>query len=172
MRIPMVEYDTASQQVRDLWDEHAKTHQITNMKKTLLRDPESFKVLMEWYPLFERVSAVVGEFGANVYSYAISSENDCLVCSTYFRKILKDAGKDPDNLELSKREWLLVDYGRACVKQPVKVSDELFGRMAEEFSDEEIVLLTTFAGMMIATNLINHALQVNLDDRLTGYRKK
>lgn len=171
MRIPMVEYDTASDEVKALWDEHEKTHLITNMKKTLLRDPESFKLLMEWYPLFDRISEFTGEFGANVFSYAISSENDCLVCSTYFRRILIDAGKDPDNLELSDKEWVLVDYGRACVKQPVNVSDELFARLKKEFTDEQIVALTTFAGQMIATNLVNHALRVDLDSRLSNYKK-
>jgi alkylhydroperoxidase family enzyme len=168
----MVEYENASDEVKKLWDEHARTHAITNMKKTLLRDPESFKVLMEWYELYDRVCKVTGKFGADVFSYAISTENDCLICSTFFRKILIDAGKDPDNLDLSEREWLLVDYGRACVKQPVRVDNELFGRMKKEFSDEEIVLLTAFAGMMIATNLINHALAVDIDDRLLGYEKK
>lgn len=171
MRVPMIEYESASQEVKDLWDEHEKNHLITNMKKTLLRDPESFKVLMEWYPLFDRVAEIVGEFGANAFSYAISSENDCLICSTYFRRILIDAGKDPDKLDLSEKEMLLVDYGRACVKQPVNVDDELFARMKKNFSDEQIVLLTTFAGMMIATNLVNHALRVDLDSRLSNYTK-
>lgn len=173
MRIPMVEFDSASDEVKALWREHESEHIITNMKKTLLRHPQSFKVLMEWYPLYDSVAKIdgVGELGADIFSYAISSENDCLICETFFRKILIDAGRNPDALDLSEKEKLLTDYGRACVKQPVKVSDELFAKMREHFSEEEIVLLTTFAGMMIATNLVNHALEVDLDQRLIGYEK-
>ena len=172
MRIPLVEYDNASDEVKKLWDDHEKDHIITNMKRTLLNEPDCFKVLMEWYPLRDKVAEFAGEFGVNIFAHAISTENDCLICSTFFRKILKDCGKNPDDLELKGRDALLAEYGRACVKQPIKVSDELYARMKEEFTDEQIIILTTFAGMMIATNLINHALEVDLDDYLTLYTKK
>ena len=137
-----------------------------------MHDPLSFKIYMEWYDLYDEVRAFTSDFAAEVFSYAISSENDCLVCSTFFRKILIDNGKDPDNLQLSDMEQALADYGRACVKQPVWVKDEVYGRLKKHFTDRQIVILTAFAGQMIATNLINHALAVDLDDRLTGYTKE
>ena len=174
MRIAPIEYENASEEVKKLWDEHESAHIMTNMKRTLLHHhPLSFKVMMEWYPLYEKVAAIegVGTLGADIYSYAISSANDCLICETFFRKILIDSGRNPDALDLSEKERILTEYGRACVKQPVKVSDDLYARMREHFSEEEMVLLTTFAGMMIATNLINHALAVDLDQRLIGYEK-
>jgi len=173
MRIAPIEYENASEEVKRLWDDHESAHIMTNMKRTLLHHPLSFKVMMEWYPLYEKVAAIkgVGELGADIYSYAISSANDCLICETFFRKILIDAGRNPDALDLSEKERILTEYGRACVKQPVKVSDDLYHRMRAHFSEEEMVLLTTFAGMMIATNLINHALAVDLDQRLIGYEK-
>lgn len=173
MRIEPVNFENASDEVKVLWKEHEAEHIITNMKRTLLRHPFSFRVMMEWYPLYAQVAAIdgVGELGADIFSYAISSQNDCLICETFFRKILLDAGRNPDALDLSEKEKVLTDFGRACVKQPVKVSDEIFATLRRHFSDEEIVLLTTFAGMMIATNLINHALEVDLDERLIGYEK-
>ena len=173
MRIKPIEYSEASEEVKKLWDEHESAHIMTNMKRTLLHHPLSFKVMMEWYDLYDKVAQIegVGQLGADIFSYAISSENDCLICETFFRKILLDAGRNPDALDLSEKERLLTDYGRACVKQPVKVNDELYEKMSVNFSDEEIVLLTTFAGMMIATNLINHALEVDLDARLIGFEK-
>lgn len=173
MRIEPVVYETATDEVKNLWDAHESAHIITNMKRTLLRHPLSFQVMMEWYPLYDEVAKIegVGTLGADIFAYAISSQNDCLICETFFRKILLDAGRNPDALDLSQKERLLTQFGRACVKQPVKVDDALYARMAENFSDEDIVLLTTFAGMMIATNLINHALEVDLDQRLIGYEK-
>ena len=174
MRIAPLEYAQASAEQKKLWDDHEKEHIITNMKRTLLKSPYCFEVMMEWYELYAQVAAIegVGELGADIFSYAISSENDCLICETFFRKILLDAGRNPDALDLSEKERLLTAYGRACVRQPVKVSDDLYASMRAHFSEEEMILLTTFAGMMIATNLINHALSVDLDSRLIGYEKK
>ena len=173
MRIAPIEYESASAQVKALWDAHESAHIMTNMKRTLLHHPLSFQVMMEWYPLYEQVAKIdgVGELGADIFSYAISSENDCLICETFFRKILIDAGRNPDALDLSEKERLLTEYGRACVNQPVKVSDALYEKMRAHFSEQEMVLWTTFAGMMSATNLINHALAVDLDSRLIGYEK-
>ncbi len=175
MRIPMKEYENSSSEVKELWDEQVEKHgRITNMKKTLLNHVPSFKVLMEWYPLRDSVAQFAGDFATDVFAYAISTQDDCLICSTFFRKILKDNGKDPDNLELGQTEQLLWDYGRACggLQSEHCVDDELFARLKEKFTDEQIVLLTAFAGMMIATNLINNALEVELDDCLQPYTKR
>lgn len=171
-RVKMIEYDKANEVQRDEYDNQVAAHgRITNMKKTLLNHIPSFKILMEWYELRDMVANIVGSFATDVFAYSVSAENDCLICSTFFRRILKDNGYDPDNLKLQPREQLLADFGRACVGK-AHVSDELFARMKERFGDSEIVLLTTFAGQMIATNLINTALQVPLDDYLTPYTKR
>ena len=39
------------------------------------------------------------------------------------------------------------------------------------FSDEQLVVLTAFGAIMIATNLINTVLRVDLDTYLFGYDK-
>ncbi|MDR3293148.1 MAG: hypothetical protein LBT20_03485 [Clostridiales bacterium] len=172
-RISIPDYKALSPEAKAEYDNQVKTHgRITNMKKTLLHDVPSFRVLMEWYPLRDEVVKVVGEFALNVFAYAISYGNDCLVCSTFFRKILRDNGKDPDALDLDETSALLMEYATACVAKPVTVSDALFERLRKRFGEKEIVLLTAFAGIMIATNLINNALDVDLDDYLTSYAKK
>lgn len=172
-RIPMVDYDKLSPEAKAEYTNQIKKHgRITNMKKTLLNDVLSFKVLMEWYPLRDKAAEFLGDFGVNVFCHAISSYNNCLICSTFFRKLLKDEGINPDKLKLDDRLQTLVDYGTACANQPTVISDELFARLKKHFSDKQIVILTAFAGMMIATNLINNALEVELDDYLTSYTKR
>ena len=42
----------------------------------------------------------------------------------------------------SEREKLALDYAVAVMRTPVEVSDQLFARMKEEFSDEQLVELT------------------------------
>ena len=47
-----------------------------------------------------------------------------------------------------------------------------FGRLAARLRPEQIVALTAFGGLMVATNLFNNALRVDLDEYLEPYRKK
>ena len=53
--------------------------------------------------------------------------------------------------------------------------DDLWGLpapfAASLFSDEQLVVLTAFGAIMIATNLINTVLRVDLDTYLFGYDK-
>lgn len=69
------------------------------------------------------------------------------------------------------REALVVEFGRQLARDPHGVSDALFARMAGAFVDEQIVALTAFGGLMVATNLFNNALRVDLDEYLWAYRK-
>jgi hypothetical protein len=39
------------------------------------------------------------------------------------------------------------------------------------FTDQQIVALTAFGAMMVATNVVNNALEVDLDEYLMGYRE-
>ena len=51
------------------------------------------------------------------------------------------------------------------------VSEELFRRVSHGLDSRQIVALTAFAGMMIATNVFNNALQVPLDEYLYPFAK-
>ena len=169
-RILPLEYVGASVEVkREFEDQLKKNGRITNMKRTLLHSLPAFHALMEWYALREELLEFIGEREFNLFSHAISTENHCLVCSTFFRKILQDSGDNPDDPEISQREQVLIDFGRRCVTEPGNVDDALFARLEGFFIDSQIVALTAFAGLMIATNLINTALRVDLDEYLTDY---
>jgi len=170
-RVPMVEESEATEEARrEFAYQVEKNGRITNMKRTLLHSLPAYKAYMEWYTLRDEIEPFIGARGVIIYSHAISTQTDCLICSTFFRRYLIDSGEDPANLTLSPKEQLLVDYGRQLVTDANNVSDELFERLAAEFDDRQIVLLTTFAGLMIATNLFNNALRIPLDDYLQGYR--
>jgi hypothetical protein len=144
---------------------------MTNMKRTLLHSVPAFHALMEWYTLRDVVLPFLGERGTTIFSHAISAQTDCLICSTFFRRILIDAGDDPDALALDDRESLLVEYGRQLAKDAKGVSDALYARLAARFSAPEIVALTAFGCLMVATNIFNDALRVDLDGYLEPYRR-
>jgi heme O synthase-like polyprenyltransferase len=52
------------------------------------------------------------------------------------------------------------------------VPDELYGGIASYFTTEQIVALTGFASIMIATNIINNVLEVDLDEYLYAYQER
>ena len=144
-------------------------------KNTTIKIPAhnipAFKAYMEWYTLYDQLVPVIGDRAISLFSHAISEGNECLICSIFFRKILIDSGDDPDNPHLSDTEKLLVDFGGAICKDPHNIPDEIYNKLSERFSTEEIVLLIAFAGIMYATNLFNTVAKVPLDEVLYKYRK-
>jgi alkylhydroperoxidase family enzyme len=149
----------------------ARGHTATNMKRTLAHSPVALGALMTWYPLRDAVAAFLGDRAATLFAHAVSTQADCLICSTFFRRLLTDAGEDPDALNLNEREQAVVDFGRQVARDANGVSDELYARLTAFLQPEQVVTLTVFGGLMIATNLFNNALRVELDQYLWPFRK-
>ncbi len=145
---------------------------VTNMKRTLARAPVALHALMTWYDLREAVLPFLGDRLTTLFAHSISAGTDCLVCSTFFRRLLIDSGEDPGHLQLDDWEQTIVGFGRQLAVDPHGVSDELYDRLAARLRPEQIVALTAFGGLMVATNLFNNALRVDLDEYLEPYRKK
>ena len=171
-RIPPLGDDEAGPDARAALEGIVASHgRTTNMKRTLARSPAALRALMTWYDLREAVVPFLGERATTLFAHAISSGTDCLVCSTFFRRILIEWGEDPESLVLDDWERTVVEYGRQLAIDPHGVSDELFARLAARLRPDQIVTLTAFGGLMVATNLFNNALRVDLDDYLLRYRR-
>ncbi|MDR2807459.1 MAG: hypothetical protein LBB43_00440 [Spirochaetaceae bacterium] len=170
--LPMTDYENASPEAKREYDDQiAKNGRVTNMKRTLLHNAAAFKAYMEWYTLKDLVVPFIGERALSLYSYAISVANDCLVCSTFFRKIIIDSGDDPEQPVLSESEKFLMDLGHAIGKDPHNIPQSLYNELQRRYNTEEIVLLFAFAGIMSATNLFNTIAKVPLDEVLYQYVK-
>ncbi|MDR3344226.1 MAG: hypothetical protein LBT21_01320 [Oscillospiraceae bacterium] len=170
--IPMTEYEGGAADVRGRYDDQIAKHgRITNMKRTLLHSPKAFDVYMEWYALRDLLLPIIGDRAVSLFSYAISAGNDCLICSTFFRKILIDSGDDPDHPALSETERFLMDFGKAFAQNPHKIPQGHYDYLSAHFNSEQQVLLIAFAGIMAATNLFNTAAKVPLDELLYSYTK-
>jgi len=169
--INMTEYEKASEEVRREYEDQIKKHgRITNMKRTLLNDPPSFKAYMEWYTLKDRLVPIIGERAVSLFSYAISNGNNCMICSLFFRKILVDSGEDPDNPTLSPEEKLLIELGRRIAVDPHNIDENIYEELSERYTDQERTLIIAFAGIMYATNLFNTVAKVELDEVLYAYK--
>jgi alkylhydroperoxidase family enzyme len=172
-RILPLEDTEAREESRIALDEIRTAHgRVTNMKRTLSRSPVALRALMAWYDLRDEVVPFLGERATTLFAHAISAGTDCLVCSTFFRRLLIDSGEDPEALRLDDWEQTIVAYGRQLAVDPHGVADELFDRLSARLEPDQIVALTAFGGLMVATNLFNNALRVDLDDYLQSYRKE
>lgn len=171
-RIPPVRRDDAPPEIKAEYDAIVREHGVvTNMKATLLHSPAALHTVLQWYALYERVKPVLGERLAVLFCHAISHENRCELCFTFMRRAILNGGEDPEHLELtSERERAVVEFGRQLARDPNRVPDALYARLAAEFSPAEIVDLTVFGALMIVNNVFNSALQVDIDETLAAFR--
>ena len=142
-------------------DEHLRQgYRLTNEKLTLLHNATAFEALeAQSYAVDRELQRLVGKRAADFFEYAISVENDCIVCTTYFGKLLRSMGiENFEDFAFTPEEEL--EYGRAIAKNPKQIPDALFERLRAAFDEESLVVITTMAVFMIANNVFNDALQV------------
>lgn len=144
-----------------------RTHGLTHMKQTLLQHPLAYDALMTWYPLRDALIPHIGERGTIVLSFAISSTNECAICSLYFRRALLARGDDIDGRPLTADEERLTDFGRQ-VASTGRANPDLVAALRDRYGVDGVVLLTAFAGIMVATNIINEVLDVDPDEAVLG----
>lgn len=170
-RIPPVRFEDATPEIQAEYQKVVAEHGVvTNMKATLLHSPPALRAVLEWYTLFDRVKPVLGERLALLFCYAISLQNACELCTTFMRRALAEGDEDPDHLELDEREKAVVEFGRQLAAHPNRVANALYVRLATYFTPAQLVELTVFGALMIVNNVVNSALQIDLDESLETYR--
>jgi hypothetical protein len=163
-------YEKASPEARKEYErQYRTTGTVTNTKRTLLNHLPSYHAYEEGMNLRSALLQFLSHRAFAVFAYAISMESDSLVDSTQFRKTLTDRGENPDELFLDDEEQALEHYGRQLSRNPNEVPNSLFGHLSQYYTPEQIVALTAFAGQMIATNVFNSALRIELDEYLMHF---
>jgi hypothetical protein len=142
---------------------------ITNMKRTLAHSLPVFEIYMQWYPLYEKVKQIAGNRSAYLFAWSISNAADCPLCSTFFRRIMIDAGEKPEQLDLNEYETTLITFGSAIGKHKGYIADYVYNNLAKHHNSEEMVVLIAFAGQMIATNIFNNVIETEIDTYLAPY---
>src|SRR3954463_4159429 len=139
-RIPPVDETSAPEDSRALAAAHAASGgRMTNMKWTLAHSPAALEALLQWYPLYDEVVPLLGERRTLLFCHAISVQNDCLICSTFFRRLFADGGEDPKRLALEELDERIAEFGRRLAVDPHSVDDELRARLDARFSHAEVV---------------------------------
>src|SRR3954464_3063394 len=141
-RISPVDESSAPPASQDLAAAHVATgSRMTNMKWTLAHSPVALDALLQWYPLHDAIEPVLGRRRTWLFCHAISTASDCLVCSTFFRRLLIDNGEGPAPLVPDDFDELIVDFGRRLGTDPHSVDDALYARLAERLDAAQIVTL-------------------------------
>ena len=170
-RIKPLQPEQLSADTKQAFEKHVTEHhsKITNMKATMGRSVLTFHIYMQWYDLYGQVKSIVGERAAYLFAHAISLGSNCPLCTTYFRKLIIEKGEDPAALALTEAEQHLLDFGSAMANNKGEVPADVYGAISKQYTEEQIILLVGFAGQMIATNIFNNALHVEIDGYLAPY---
>jgi hypothetical protein len=170
-RIHPLKTDAVEAPIKTAFQKHVEEYRgrITNMKATLGHSLISFEVYMQWYPLYIQTEKILGKRLAYLYAYAISKASHCPLCSTFFRKIIIDAGEKPESLVLTDAEQDVLNLGSSITKYSGNISDHVYDAVASNFTEEHMVALIAFAGQMIATNIFNNVIETDIDEYLKDY---
>ena len=161
--IDLIELESAPPEVRQAAEKHlAKGYSMTNEKRTLLHNVQSFEALEGMsYAVSAELKRFVTPRAAGLFEYAISLENDCLVCSTYYKHAMKRYGiEDLNQVAYTEEERLLIAYARAIVNDRKNIPEELLEELKARLGQEGLVVLTTMAVFMVANNYFNDILKV------------
>ncbi|RYY61147.1 MAG: hypothetical protein EOO05_07420 [Chitinophagaceae bacterium] len=171
-RISPVNLSTLTVPVREAFDEHQREYdqRITNTKATLAHSIPALLAYMQWYPLYQELEQLLGKQLARHYAYAVSSGSDCPVCSTFFRKMIIEAGEDPVLSGLSETDKQLLAFGSCISKRQGHIADHVYNPIASRYSKKDLVTIVAFTGQMIASNIFNNVVETDLDEDLVEYQ--
>jgi len=170
-RIEPISENDKTPSIREAFKKHTEDYnaRITNMKATLAHSLLAFDIYMEWYPLYAAVERILGKRLAYLYAYSISYASDCPLCSTFFRKIIVDAGERPEALEVTPAEQKILEFGSSISKHHGKIPDDVYNATATQFNKKDMIILIAFAGQMIATNVFSNVTETDIDEYLFDY---
>lgn len=168
--IPMIDYATAPQHIRDAHDEElALRGPMTNMKRTLLHSPQAHRIYAEWFTLREELLPNIDDRAIQVFCKAISEEAGSKIAVTFFRRAIVQSAANPDALDLRDEDFLLDSFGRAIVRNSRAIPAEIWHELKVTYSHKTLVDLVALAGIMLATAVFNNVVEVPFDAELEPF---
>jgi hypothetical protein len=167
--IPLIDYDTASDEIRATHDAEVKVRgRMTNMKRTLLHSPAAHRIYAEWFTLRAELAGI-SDRPIWIFSHAISKACKSKIAITFFRRALINNGFNPDALVLSEEEALLDAFGKAIVADSNAIPAEIWAQLKQRYDAKTLVDLVAFAGIMLATAVFNNVVEVDFDPELEAF---
>ena len=83
------------------------------------------------------------------------------VCDVEIKELCRRAVVRPDVEARDAREKAAVEYARALARDPLAATDELWEQLHDHFTDEELVELGWFVGLMVGQHRFLRTLQIS-----------
>ncbi|TIP58880.1 MAG: hypothetical protein E5X68_34200, partial [Mesorhizobium sp.] len=104
-----IDYATASEDIRAEHDRELKLRgRMTNMKRILLHSPAAHRIYAEWFTLRDLLKPTLDDRAIWLFSKAIAETMRAEIPVTFFRRALIDSGLDPEAIEPTAEEALLM----------------------------------------------------------------
>lgn len=134
------------------------------------RSPKLLYGLQVFYRALDRKSSPLEPALRALINVKISQINHCSFCVDIGSALLEKRGvstekvsvleKFESSTQFSERERSAIAYAEAVTRYDVGVSDELFQRLLESFSQDEVIELTALIGFQNLSSKFNAALAV------------
>jgi hypothetical protein len=123
---------------------------LSNLDRTLLGSVPVFEAYTSWFDLRDELFPFIGERAVNLFCFAISDACAAPYPREFFRRELERNGDNPLDPQVTEAERLLIDWGRELGADVASVAPELTARLSETFQPTLRLLLSAFAGLMVA----------------------
>jgi len=137
---------------------------LSNLDRALLGSASVFAAYSAWFDLRDELIPYLGERAVNLFCFAISDGYAAHYPATFFRRELELSGDDPLDPQVTEAERLLIDWGRALGAGAASLAPELRDAVEQTFQPKLRLLLTAFAGLMVAVCVVTVVGQVPTED--------
>ena len=145
-------------------------NRMTNMKEILCHNAVCFTALEDGsYDVGRELVKKIGRRALMIFSYALSSRNECVICGHYFKKIINDMGYEWETFEFTEEETDLLLFAQALAEDPNHVPDDVYEALQARYDEETMVILVTHAVFTLANNYFNNIVGTEIYDYLLPY---
>jgi len=137
---------------------------LSNLDRVLLGSASVFTSYTSWFALRDELIPFLGERAVNLFCFAISDGYAAPYPTTFFRRELELNGDDPLDPQVTEAERLLIDWGRALGAGAASAPAGLRDAVEQTFQPKLRLLLTAFAGLMVAVCVVTVVGQVPSND--------
>lgn len=137
---------------------------LSNLDRVLLGSASVFTSYTSWFALRDELIPFLGERAVNLFCFAISDGYPAPYPTTFFRRELELNGDDPLDPQVTEAERLLIDWGRALGAGAASTPAALRDAVEQTFQPKLRLLLTAFAGLMVAVCVVTVVGQVPNND--------
>lgn len=124
-------------------------------------------ILVGFFTMFKAImdDAPVNKLLKWKIAYQISEINKCEFCVSVAKMQLQTFGLSDEeirNIEkaMNEEELIAMEYAKAATEHSYNIDKEVFAKMKEKFTDEQIVEITSVVGLFSFVNRFNDALGV------------